>query len=248
MIDQKTRLHKRIKRSCGKAIGDFQLIEEGDRIAVALSGGKDSWTLLLMLEDLRRRAPVNFELIAVTFDPGFSGYRTDLLEAYLRRHGFSYRLEKTASAAVIDEKLRPGSSYCAFCARLRRGVLYTVADQLGCNKVALGHHLDDVIETLLLNQFYGGTLAAMSARLLADNGRQTVIRPLVYVEEALIREYSTLCDFPVISCACPMAGQQQELQQRQRMKKLISDLATEIPEVRSSLIAAVANVHQRHLL
>lgn len=247
-MNTKQKLYHRIKRSCGKAIGDFKLIEEGDRIAVALSGGKDSWTLLQILEDLRQRAPVHFELIAVNFDPGFPGYRTDLLEEYLRRNNFSYQMEKSCSYAIIEEKRRPGSSYCAFCARLRRGFLYSVAQRLHCNKVALGHHLDDFIETLLLNQFYAGKLAAMSPKLLADKGTHTVIRPLVYVEEALISAYSSQCDFPIISCACPMAGAQEELQQRQRMKKLVRDLALDIPQIRSSLLRAMGNVHPRHLL
>ncbi len=247
MDKTKEQLYNRIKRSCGKAIGDFNLIDEGDRVAVAVSGGKDSWTLLKILDDLRKRAPVRFELVAVNFDPGFPGYRTDLIEGYLKHHHFSYRMEKTASNKVIEEKRRPGSSYCAFCARLRRGFLYSVAQQLACNKVALGHHLDDFIETLLLNQFYAGKLAAMSPKMLADNGMQTVIRPLVYVEEALIREYSGLSDFPIISCACPMAGDQEERQQRQRMKRLIHDLSGEIPQIRNSLLSAMGNVHHRHL-
>ena len=249
-VVDKTRekLHNRIKRSCGKAIGDFKLIEDGDRIAVAVSGGKDSWTLLHILNDLRQRAPVNFELIAVNFDPGFPGYRSDLIADYLHRHNLPWHLEKTTSAAVIEEKLRPGSSYCAFCARLRRGFLYRVAQQLGCNKVALGHHLDDFIETLLLNQFYAGKLAAMSPKMLADNGKQTVIRPLVYVEEALISDYSGRCDFPIISCACPLAAEQEQLQQRQRMKRLIKELSSEIPQIRHSLLSAMGNIHPRHLL
>ncbi|MBW6509602.1 MAG: tRNA 2-thiocytidine(32) synthetase TtcA [Desulfuromonadales bacterium] len=244
----KEKLHRRIKRSCGKAIGDFNLIDDGDRIAVAVSGGKDSWTLLHILNDLRQRAPVRFELIAVNFDPGFAGYRSDLLADYLQRHNFTYHIEKTASSAVIAEKLRPGSSYCAFCSRLRRGVLYSVAQRLDCNKLALGHHLDDFIETLLLNQFYAGKLAAMSAKLLADNGLQTVIRPLVYVEEELISNYSTRCNFPIISCACPLAGEQEHLQQRQRMKRLIRELSSEIPQIRHSLLSAMGNIHHRHLL
>jgi len=241
-------LHNRIKRSCGKAIGDFNLIEDGDRIAVAISGGKDSWTLLHILADLRQRAPVNFELIAVNFDPGFSGFRSDLIIDYLERFKLPWHVEKTASAAIIEEKLRPGSSYCAFCARLRRGFLYSVAQRLKCNKLALGHHLDDFIETLLLNQFYGGKLAAMSPKMTADNGEQTVIRPLVYVEEALISDYSARCDFPIISCACPLAGEQEQLQQRQRMKHLMNELSSEIPQIRQSLLRAMGNIHHRHLL
>lgn len=244
----KTKLHQTIKRKCGKAIADFNLIEDGDRIAVALSGGKDSWTLLHILEDLRQRAPVRFELIVLNIDPGFAGYRTDLMEDYLKQYQFSYQLERTEIASLIDEKRRPGSSYCAFCARLRRGFLYTQAGELGCNKVALGHHLDDFIETLLLNQFYSGTLGAMSAKLVADNQQQTIIRPLVYVEESLISDYSKLCNFPVISCACPLEITQEKEQQRARMKRLIGELANEIPQIRSSLLGALSNIHYRHLL
>jgi tRNA 2-thiocytidine biosynthesis protein TtcA len=248
MDKTKEKLHNRIKRSCGKAIGDFNLIEDGDRIAVAVSGGKDSWTLLHVLDDLRQRAPVSFELIAVNFDPGFPGYRSDLIADYLQRHNIPWHVEKTASATVIEEKLRPGSSYCAFCSRLRRGVLYSVAQRLGCNKVALGHHLDDFIETLLLNQFYAGKLAAMSPKMPADNGEQTVIRPLVYVEEALISDYSARCDVPIVSCACPLAETHEQLQQRQRMKRLINELCSEIPQIRRSLLSAMGNIHHRHLL
>ena len=239
-------LFRRIKKQTGQAIGDFNLIEEGDRIAVGISGGKDSYTLLHILDSLRRRAPIRYELVAVNVDPGFPGYRKDLIEEHLRAHGFTYHLESTDCSAIIDAKLRPGSSYCAFCARLRRGVLYTVADRLGCNKLALGHHLDDFIETLLLNQFYIGKLAAMSPRLLADNGRHTVIRPLVYVEEARIVEFSERNAFPIVCCSCPVVGAAD--QKRQRMKQLISELAEENPQLRRSLIGALGNVQPRHLM
>jgi tRNA 2-thiocytidine biosynthesis protein TtcA len=240
------RFFQRIRKQVGRAIGDFGLIESGDRIAVAVSGGKDSYVLLHVLEALRRRAPVPFELIAVNIDPGFPGYRKDLLETHLQQHAFRYHLEQAGFSDIIDEKLRPGSSYCAFCARLRRGVLYTLADQLGCNKIALGHHLDDVIETLLLNQFYVGRLAAMSPRLLADNGRHIVIRPLVYVEEADIIEVAERNRLPVICCSCPVCGEMD--QKRQAMKRLVDNLSREIPQVRQSLLKALGNVQPRHLL
>jgi tRNA 2-thiocytidine biosynthesis protein TtcA len=240
------KLYKRIKKQVGQAIGDFNLIEEGDRIAVAVSGGKDSYSLLHLLEDLRKKAPVRFELIALNIDSGFPGYRKEIIEEHLKRHGFAYHMETTDAYDIIEEKLRPGSSYCAFCARLRRGVLYRLADELGCNKVALGHHLDDFIETLLLNQFYAGTLAAMSPKLLADNGQNIVIRPMVYVEESDIIEYSRCNQHPIISCACP--AHRTIDQKRQKMKGLIHSLAAEIPEIRRSLIAALGNVHSRHLL
>ncbi len=239
-------LFQRIKRLTGKAIGDFKLIEEGDRIAVGVSGGKDSYALLDILEALRKKAPVNFELIAVNVDSGFSGYRTDIIEQHLQTKAYRYHLEATDVYQIIDEKRKPGSSYCAFCARLRRGILYTVAEKLGCNKIALGHHLDDFIETLLLNQFYVGTLAAMSPKLLADNGRHTVIRPLVYVEESDIIEYSQQVEYPIINCSCPVEGTVE--QKRQRMKQLIAELAKDIPQIRNSMISALGNVLPRHLL
>lgn len=237
---------RKVKKLTGQAVGDFGLIEEGDRIAVAVSGGKDSYALLHILSQLRRRAPIDYELIAVNVDAGFPGYRKDILEDYLRKQGFQYHMETTNCAQIIDDKLRSGSSYCAFCARLRRGVLYTVADRLGCNKVALGHHLDDFIETLLLNQFYIGTLAAMSPKLLADNGRHTVIRPLVYVEESDIIKLARQNDFPVIDCGCPVMGQTD--QKRQKMKQLISELHKENRYLKRSMIKALSNVRPRHLL
>lgn len=240
------RLFRKIRKQVGKAIGDFQLIEEGDRIAVAVSGGKDSYTLLHVLDSLRRRAPVRYELIAVNVHPGFPGYDTRALVAHLQEHGFAHRMEQTDCYQIIETRRRPGSSYCAFCARLRRGVLYSVADELGCNKLALGHHLDDFIETLLLNQFFVGTLKAMSPRLLADNGRHTVIRPLVYVEEEDIAALSKQISFPIIACACP-AGIKGD-RNRRRMKNLIHQLSLEIPHLRGSLLGALGNIQPRHLL
>ncbi len=240
-----TLFHK-IKKQVGKAIGDFNLIEAGDRIAVGVSGGKDSYTLLHMLEALRKRAPIDFELVAVNVDSGFPGYRKEVIEQHLQEHGFSYRMEPTNCYRIIEEKRRPGSSYCSFCARLRRGVLYTQAGKLACNKIALGHHLDDFIETSLLNQFYVGTLAAMSPKMLADNGKHTVIRPLVYVEESDIIKFSRLSSYPIICCACPVCGVVD--QKRQRIKQLVKDLAKEIPQIRRSMIGSLGNVHPRHLL
>ncbi len=240
------KIFNRIKKQTGKAIGDFDLIEDGDRIAVGVSGGKDSYTLLHILEALRKKAPVKFELIAINIDSGFPGYHKKLIEQHLQQHHFTYRMEAIDSYRIIEEKRRPGSSYCAFCARLRRGSLYTQAGKLDCNKIALGHHLDDFIETLLLNQFYGGTLAAMSAKLQARNGKQTVIRPLVYVEETDIQEFSQLQNYPIVHCDCPAAGT--EKQKRQRIKRLIGNLAKEIPHIRYSMISAIGNVHPQHLL
>lgn len=240
------KIFHRIKRLTGKAIGDFGLIEEGDRIAVGISGGKDSYTLLHVLEALRKKAPVKFELIAVNIDSGFPGYRKELIEQHLQQHHFDYEMVTTDSYQIIEEKLRPGTSYCAFCARLRRGILYRQAEKLDCNKIALGHHLDDFIETLLLNQFYGGTLAAMAAKLQADNSQHVVIRPLVYVAEAAIEEFSRLQKFPIVHCSCPIIGAVD--QKRQQMKQLVKNLSGEIPEIRNSMISAIGNVQPRYLL
>ena len=237
---------RKVKRLTGQAVGDFNLIEDGDRIAVAVSGGKDSYALLHILDQLRRRAPIQFELIAVNVDAGFPDYRKGILEDYLKECGFQVHMEATNCSQIIEEKRHPGSSYCAFCARLRRGVLYTMADRIGCNKIALGHHLDDFIETLLLNQFYSGKLAAMSPKLLADNNRHTVIRPLVYVEESDIIKLAHQNEFPVIDCGCPMMGQ--EDQKRERMKQLLTELSKENRYLKSSMIRALSNVYPRHLL
>src|SRR5512136_3052312 len=182
--------YRKIKHGVGRAVADFRLIEAGDRIAVAVSGGKDSYTLLLLLEELRRRAPVPFELVAVNIDSGYPGYRTDVIEDFLQKNGFTYRMVPSEHYAIIKEKRRPGSSYCSICSRLKRGALYETARTLGCNKLALGHHQDDFIETLLLNQFFVGSLKAMAPRMLADNGVTTVIRPLVYVPEKEIIPFS----------------------------------------------------------
>jgi tRNA 2-thiocytidine biosynthesis protein TtcA len=240
------KLYQKIKRLTGRAIGNFNLIEDGDHIAVAVSGGKDSYTLLHILEALRKRAPITYSLTAINIDAGFPGYRADIIEEHLRENGFACRMVTTDCAGIISEKLRPGSSMCAFCARLRRGVLYTEAQAAGCNKIALGHHLDDFIETLLLNQFFVGTIAAMSASMLADNGIHTVVRPLVYVEEKDIAAFSAEQNFPIASCACPPDVRTDE--NRRRMKELLARLQKEIPDIKYSLISSLGNVQPRHLL
>ncbi|MCK5915458.1 MAG: tRNA 2-thiocytidine(32) synthetase TtcA, partial [Deltaproteobacteria bacterium] len=207
---------------------------------------KDSYTLLHVLEALRKKAPIEFELIAVNIDSGFPGYDKSLIEEHLQHHHFNYVMAATNSYKVIEKKLRPGSSYCAFCARLRRGALHTQAEKLNCNKIALGHHLDDFIETLFLNQFYSGTLAAMSAKRRSDNRKHIIIRPLVYVEEAEIIAYSRSQSFPIVHCSCPVVGVTD--QKRQKMKQLVKNLAREIPEIRNSMISAISNVQPIHLL
>jgi tRNA 2-thiocytidine biosynthesis protein TtcA len=239
-------LYTKIKHAVGRAVADFGMIQDGDRILVAVSGGKDSYTLLQMLAALRDRAPISYELVAATVDSGYPGFRSNLITDHLARLGITHHLEETNHYDIIRTSRRPGSSFCSFCARLKRGVLYTTARRLGCNKLALGHHSDDFIETLLLNQFFIGSLKAMSARMLADDGLTTVIRPLVYVAEKDIISHTTACGWQVTSCDCPLSGPTD--QQRQRMKRLIADLERENPFIRRSLLAALANVQPRHLL
>jgi tRNA 2-thiocytidine biosynthesis protein TtcA len=242
----KDKLYSRIKRLTGKAIGDFNLIENGDKILIGVSGGKDSYTLLHVLESLRKRAPIDFELFPVTVDSGFPGFRKEIIEEHLKKQGFNYLIKKTSCYQIIEEKRDPGSSYCSFCARLRRGVIYSTADKLGCNKIALGHHLDDFIETLLLNQFYNGKLSAMSPKLLADNNRHTVIRPLVYVEEEEIIAFTSRNNFPVICCACPVCGRVE--QKRKKTKALLKNLSQDNPSIKKSLLSSLKNIKPRHLM
>ncbi len=235
-----------IRRLTGRAIGDFGLIENRDRILVALSGGKDSWTLLHVLERLRRRAPVAFSLVAVTVHPGFPGFQTRFIEEYLRARGYEHRVVFAPIHPVMLEKLTPDETPCALCARLRRGVLYTQARELGCTKIALGHHRDDFIETLLLNQFYNGKIKAMAPLLRADDGRNVVIRPLVYVPEDDIIRFAAEAGFPVTCCACPACGDQD--MKRARIKNLLAALEQDRPGIKASLLAALADVEYRHLL
>ena len=239
-------LFRKIKSSVGRAVADFNLIEAGDRIMVGVSGGKDSYTLLHVLETLRKRAPIRYELMAVTVDSGYPGFRSDRIREYLQETGVPFHLEPSDHYRIIEAKLRPGSSYCSFCARLKRGTLYGLAQRFNCNKLALGHHLDDFVETLLLNQFYVGSLKAMAPRMLADNGRTTVIRPLVYVPEEEIAALVRDSGVPVVSCSCPVSGTG-ELK-RERMKRLLTELEREIPFVKRSLLTAMGNVQPRHLL
>ena len=245
-MDERTKLERRLLRATAEAVRDFGLIEEGDRIAVAVSGGKDSYTLLHILAELQRRAPVKYDIMAINIDSGYPGFRADIIAEHLAEHGFAHHMEQTEHYDIIKEKRRPGSSYCSICARLKRGVLYTLAQRYNCNKLALGHHLDDFIETLLLNQFFVGSLKAMAPSMLADNGETTVIRPLVYVEERDIIQFSRANRFPVVCCCCPVCGTAD--QQRKRMKELVTGLEQEIPFIKRSLLKALANVHPRHLL
>lgn len=239
-------LEKVLLHQVGKTIGDFSLIKAGDHIAVALSGGKDSLSLLHLLWKLRSRAPVAFDLTALTVHNGSELFQSGLLEEHLKEQGIPFHIERTQLAAVVEGKRRPGSPYCSLCARLRRGALYGAARRLGCNKIALGHHLDDAAETLLMNLFFEGTLKSMPPKLLAENGRTSIIRPLLGTPESLLAEFAAEQGFPVIDCGCWLCGEQD--QERARMKALVSGLAGRHPQVRRSLRAALGRVQPRFLM
>jgi len=239
------RLEKSLLGHMGRAIADYHLISEGDRIMVGVSGGKDSYTMLYLLRELQRRAPVKFELLAVNLDQGHPGFPADKLENWFKSEGFAYKMLKEDTYSVVLEKTPPGKTQCTVCSRLRRGILYTAAVELGCTKIALGHHRDDLIHTLLLNLFFAGSLKAMPPILKSDDGRNTVIRPLCYAPEKEIAAYAELRQFPIIPC--DLCGTQENLQ-RARMKKLMGDLGKEIPNVRQSVLNAMGNVRPSHLL
>jgi tRNA 2-thiocytidine biosynthesis protein TtcA len=242
----RTPLETRLAKKTTKAIVDFNLIEDGDRIMVGLSGGKDSWALLQILDVLRQRAPIEFSLVAVNVDSGYEGYQHRQIAAACAARGWEFHHEATSIGAVIDDKLDADATPCSLCARLRRGVLYRWAGKVGATKIALGHHLDDFVETLLLNLFFAGALKAMPARLVSDNQAHVVIRPLVYVTEAEARGYARENDLPVIGCCCPACGDLSL--QRQRVKRLIMELEREHPNVKASMLKAIGNVMPRHLL
>ena len=234
------------RKKVTRAIVEHQLIEDGDRVMVGLSGGKDSWALIQILDVLRRRAPIGFTLVAVNVNSGYERFRHDLVTEACRGRGWECRIVHTTIGAVIDDVLDDGETPCSLCARLRRGVLYRLADELGATKIALGHHLDDFIETVLLNLFFQGSLKAMPARLVSDSRRHVVIRPLVYVTEAEARSYAQQAGLPIIGCCCPACGDLSL--KRQRVKRLIADLEIEHPDIKQAMIAALGHVVPTHLL
>jgi tRNA 2-thiocytidine biosynthesis protein TtcA len=242
----RTPLETRLAKKTTKAIVDFNLIEDGDRVMVGLSGGKDSWALLQILDVLRQRAPIKFSLVAVNVDSGYEGYQHQQIAEACAARGWEFHHEATSIGAVIDDKLDADATPCSLCARLRRGVLYRWATKVGATKIALGHHLDDFVETLLLNLFFAGALKAMPARLVSDNRAHVVIRPLVYVTEAEARAYARENELPIIGCCCPACGDLSL--QRQRVKRLVMELEREHPNVKASMLKAIGNVMPRHLL
>src|ERR1700694_699571 len=238
-------LQERLLRDVDRAIADFQLIEPGDRVLVGISGGKDSFTLLHLLQHLQRSAPIEFSLIACNLDQGHPGFPAGELESYLRRTGAEVLMLREDTYSVVKRLVPEGKTTCSVCSRLRRGILYNAAEELGCTKIALGHHRDDLIESLLMSMLFTGKLRSMPPRLRSDDGRNVVIRPLCYAAEADIASFAAEKKFPIIPC--DLCGSQENLQ-RKRVKSMLSQLESERRAVRASLLGAMGNVMPEHLL
>jgi len=239
------RVERRLGRAMSLAITDHRMIEDGDRILVAVSGGKDSYTLLHFLRALQKKAPVAFEMKVVNIDQGHPGYPAHVLHDYMAREGYDFTLVEEDTYSIVTDKIPAGKTYCSLCSRLRRGILYRVAKELGCRKIALGHHRDDVLQTLLLNLFFAGQLAAMPPKLIGDGGAHLVIRPLVYCAEEDIRAFSTFAEFPIIPC--DLCGSQENLQ-RKAVGRMIDDLERQRPGTKTVMLSALQNVRPSHLL
>ncbi|PIV15481.1 MAG: tRNA 2-thiocytidine(32) synthetase TtcA [Gallionellales bacterium CG03_land_8_20_14_0_80_55_15] len=239
------KLKNRLEHQVGKAIFDFNMIEAGDSVMVCLSGGKDSYTLLDILLNLRRRAPIDFRIVAMNLDQKQPGFPAEILPNYLKSLGVEYHIETQDTYSIVKEKIPEGKTTCSLCSRLRRGIIYKVAGELGANKIALGHHRDDMIETLFLNMFFAGKLKAMPPKLVTDKGDHIVIRPLAYCVEKDIARYARGMEFPIIPCN--LCGSQENLQ-RQNIKEMLANWERQYPGRSQTLFTAMQNVSPSHLL
>ena len=245
-IEREThKLEKRLCREVGRAIGDYNMIEEGDKVMVCVSGGKDSYGLLDILIKLKARAPIHFDLVAVNLDQKQPGFPEEVLPAYLKQIGVPFHIEEQDTYSIVKRVIPEGKTMCSLCSRLRRGVLYRVATELGATKIALGHHRDDILETFLLNMFYGGKLKTMPPKLMSDDGKHIVIRPLAYCEEKDLAEWAEVKQFPIIPCT--LCGSQENLK-RKEAKALLREWEKKFPGRVETILTALQNITPSHML
>jgi tRNA 2-thiocytidine biosynthesis protein TtcA len=245
VVFEENKLEKKLCRLVGQAIGDFGMIEDGDKVMVCVSGGKDSYAMLDILMKLRERAPINFEIVTVNLDQKQPNFPAEILPNYLKGLGVQYHIEEQDTYSIVKRVIPEGKTTCGLCSRLRRGILYRVADELGATKIALGHHRDDILETLMLNMFYAGKLKGMPPKLRSDDGKHIVIRPLAYVPEKLLERYATDMNFPIIPC--DLCGSQPNLQ-RQVMKEMLRDWEKKYPGRVENLFRSMHHIVPSHLM
>jgi tRNA 2-thiocytidine biosynthesis protein TtcA len=245
VIFEENKLEKKLCRLVGQAIGDFGMIEDGDKVMVCVSGGKDSYAMLDILMKLRERAPINFDIVAVNLDQKQPNFPAEILPSYLKSLGVQFHIEEQDTYSIVKRVIPEGKTTCGLCSRLRRGILYRVADELGATKIALGHHRDDILETLMLNMFYAGKLKGMPPKLRSDDGKHIVIRPLAYVPEKLLERYARDMNFPIIPC--DLCGSQPNLQ-RQVMKEMLRDWEKKYPGRVENLFRSMHHIVPSHLM
>ena len=245
VVFEENKLEKKLCRLVGQAIGDFGMIEEGDKVMVCVSGGKDSYAMLDILMKLRERAPIHFDIVAVNLDQKQPNFPAEILPNYLKSLGIQYHIEEQDTYSIVKRVIPEGKTTCGLCSRLRRGILYRVADELGATKIALGHHRDDILETLMLNMFYAGKLKGMPPKLRSDDGKHIVIRPLAYVPEKLLERYAADMNFPIIPC--DLCGSQPNLQ-RQVMKEMLRDWEKKHPGRVENLFRSMHHIVPSHLM
>jgi tRNA 2-thiocytidine biosynthesis protein TtcA len=245
VIFEENKLEKKLCRLVGQAIGDFGMIEDGDKVMVCVSGGKDSYAMLDILLKLRERAPINFEVVAVNLDQKQPNFPAEILPNYLKGLGVQYHIEEQDTYSIVKRVIPEGKTTCGLCSRLRRGILYRVADELGATKIALGHHRDDILETLMLNMFFAGKLKGMPPKLRSDDGKHIVIRPMAYVPEKLLERYAADMNFPIIPC--DLCGSQPNLQ-RQTMKQMLRDWEKQFPGRVENLFRSMHHIVPSHLM